>query len=622
MANKKNKVNILKKRKKQCSRNQYTKKKILDNGCLAAPAPAAPFLDDNNTCKDVESPCSSLSSQKLNDSIHNLKELETNQHNYFFIINFEILKNVFNETGCCGDCQGPINLNDAGKMGFSVKLTLDCTLCDWSKSFNSSPEFLPPNCSATKKKSFEVNARSVIAFREIGRGHEAMATFTTMMNMPKPLCKASFNKWNDVLHEVYEETAQESISNAGYELRSKIKQDATKTEILDCQVSIDGAWQKRGHSSMNGVVTLIARETRKVLDYQNYSKFCRGCTIWERKKGTAKYDEWKARHICQINHYRSSGAMESVGAVAMFASSVDKHNLRYSHYIGDGDTGSYKSVVDSKPYGEDLIPAKLECEGHLQKRAGSKTRKLRNDWKGKKLSDGKTMSGCGRLTDKAINKMQNYYGMAIRQNSAAAWGGDRKKALYNMKKSVLAVLWHCTDKAVMEERHKFCPRNEESWCKYWQKKSDYKSSVNLPEVIHEELLPIFMSLRADDLLSRCLDGTTQNPNEAFNHIVWKKCPKDTFVSKKVLDIGVASAVIHFNDGFGGFQKLFARLNLNIGVYGQHGAVEKDSQRVKNMDRKSTTEGKKLRRKLRAVRKGHIDKEKLTEGGDSYVAGNF
>ena len=204
----------------------------------------------------------------------------------------------------------------------------------------------------------------------------------------------------------------------------------------------------------------------------------------------------------------------------------------------------------------------------------------------------------------------------------AVWGGDREKALYNMKKSVLAVLWHCTDLANMEERHKFCPRNEGSWCKFWQKKSDYKFSVNLPEVIHELLLPIFMSLRADDLLSRCLDGTTQNPNEAFNHIVWKKCPKDTFVSKKVLDIGVASAVIHFNDGFGDFQKLFDRLNFGIGVNGKLGTIRNDSQRVKNMDLKNTADGKKLRRKLRAVRKGHLDKEKVSEGGESYATGNF
>ena len=52
----------------------------------------------------------------------------------------------------------------------------------------------------------------------------------------------------------------------------------------------------------------------------------------------------------------------------------------------------------------------------------------------KKLNDRKIISGKGRLTDKIINKMQNFYGMSIRQNTLAAWSGDRNKALYNMKK--------------------------------------------------------------------------------------------------------------------------------------------------------------------------------------------
>ena len=44
------------------------------------------------------------------------------------------------------------------------------------------------------------------------------------------------------------------------------------------------------------------------------------------------------------------------------------------------------------------------------------------------------INGKGRLTDKICSKMQNYFGMAIRQNTAAAWNNDRAKALYSMKK--------------------------------------------------------------------------------------------------------------------------------------------------------------------------------------------
>ena len=163
------------------------------------------------------------------------------------------------------------------------------------------------------------------------------------------------------------------------------------------------------------------------------------------------------------------------------------------------------------------MPKKLECVGHVQKRLGTRLCRLRTNLKGKVLSDGGKISGKGRLTDKIINKIQNYFGMAIRQNSAASWDGDNEKALYGMKKSVLAVLWHCTHIPDGNTRHQFCPRSNDSWCVYWQnKEKQYKSSVNLPLSIHNEVKLIFMDLRSDNLLSRCLESTTQNPNEAFN----------------------------------------------------------------------------------------------------------
>ena len=70
------------------------------------------------------------------------------------------------------------------------------------------------------------------------------------------------------------------------------------------------------------------------------------------------------------------------------------------------------------------------------------------------------------------------------------------------------------------------------------------------------LLKFFVHLCSENLLKRCLHGTIQNSNEAFNQIIWKRCPKDVFVCKEVLDIGLALAVIHFNDGVSGCSKVF------------------------------------------------------------------
>ena len=83
----------------------------------------------------------------------------------------------------------------------------------------------------------------------------------------------------------------------------------------------------------------------------------------------------------------------------------------------------------------------MECVGHVQKRLGISLRKSQNDMKGKKLSDGKEILGKRRLTNKIINKMQNHCDMAIHQNTLSSKNNDKEKALYSMKKSVLAT--HC-----------------------------------------------------------------------------------------------------------------------------------------------------------------------------------
>ena len=61
-----------------------------------------------------------------------------------------------------------------------------------------------------------------------------------------------------------------------------------------------------------------------------------------------------------------------------------------------------------QPYGPNKIPAKWECVGHVQKRVGGRLRRLKKNFGSEVLSDGKKLSGIGRLTDKWMNKLQNW----------------------------------------------------------------------------------------------------------------------------------------------------------------------------------------------------------------------
>ena len=75
--------------------------------------------------------------------------------------------------------------------------------------------------------------------------------------------------------------------------------------------------------------------------------------------------------------------MEGVGAVAIFKRLVEKNNLIYSEYIGDGNTSSFTEVAHSQPYKNfGIEPVKLECVGHTQKRLGTRLRNLVKSRKG------------------------------------------------------------------------------------------------------------------------------------------------------------------------------------------------------------------------------------------------
>lgn len=45
--------------------------------------------------------------------------------------------------------------------------------------------------------------------------------------------------------------------------------------------------------------------------------------------------------------------------------------MRYTRYLGDGDSKGQQTVNEAKPYGDDIQIEKLECIGHIQKRMGT-----------------------------------------------------------------------------------------------------------------------------------------------------------------------------------------------------------------------------------------------------------
>ena len=138
--------------------------------------------------------------------------------------------------------------------------------------------------------------------------------------------------------------------------------------------------------------------------------------------------------------------------------------------------------------------SKGECVGHVQKRMGSRLRNYKN-CHGKKLPDGKSVGSKGRLTDKMIDKMQNFYGQSIRNTI-----GD----LEDMKNSIWAIFGPmiCDKHSSLEDQQALCPRDADTWCKYWKSADTYNEANRLPHVFRTELKPIFQDLTKETLLTR------------------------------------------------------------------------------------------------------------------------
>ena len=154
------------------------------------------------------------------------------------------------------------------------------------------------------------------------------------------------------------------------------------------------------------LVNVISIDTGKILDAEVMSRYCK-CYEKYKNSHPERYEKLVEAHApeCLRNHQGSVPSMENEGVISIFKRSEVNNRLRYTDFYGDGDTKSFSS-------GENVYTGvklnKKECIGHVQKRMGSRLRKL--------VKANKGFGGSGKLNNHMIDKIQNYYGIAIRQN--------------------------------------------------------------------------------------------------------------------------------------------------------------------------------------------------------------
>ncbi|GFX90877.1 uncharacterized protein TNCV_3167081 [Trichonephila clavipes] len=338
-----------------------------------------------------------------------------------------------------------------------------------------------------------------------------------------------------------------------------------------------------------------------------------GCEKWP--KSGHSYEEWKLKHQphCVKNHIGSSSKMEVDGMKEIFQRSVPQRNAKYIKYIGDGDTKTFPELQRTAPYSKE----KVECVGHMQKRMGARLRKLKTMNRGKKLSDGKSISGKNRLTDKFIDTITTYYGNAIRQNNSS---------ISDMCQAIWAIYCHysSTDEVPM---HHFCPIGDTSWYKYQKavatnSASLFKHKNIVPIAIIDEIKPIIAELSAPKLLKKCVGVKHKTLMSRSTRLFGGTAPKLLCgSSKNIVDIAVNEAIVMFNEGMTGRIKVMKALGFIIGHFTVTSDFKANYTRIKNAEIKSKSYTLEARRASR-MRKKATNEHFAELEGPAYETGSF
>ena len=136
---------------------------------------------------------------------------------------------------------------------------------------------------------------------------------------------------------------------------------------------------------------------------------------------------------------------------------------------------------------------------------------------------------------------------------------------------------------------------KENCCKYKKDivtaKSTYKKTMSLPKWIYDIIRPVFDALADGELLLKCFYGEAHNPSETFNKIVWPSWPKTIYVSRSTIELGVNSAVLHYNEGICGISIAFSYFKIDNGYDMQKGSIKRNKIIIRKIDIKNSESGK-------------------------------
>ena len=298
------------------------------------------------------------------------------------IMDMDILCTVFKLLHCRDSaCRGQLTLHQYSfRDGLQSYMMLKCQRCHLvaaefptSLPIGMSPVDAVNDPQMFHRKKSEVNFRALLAVNSTSASWADFRLTCYLLGVQNTW-KSMQKKSLSMLVESASQVSQRSMSLAASNIHaSPSSKPSNIPDCRTCAVSFDATWHRRGHYSNQGFAAAIEIDSGKILDYILYERLCNKCHRWTDELKIDKpeeYNEFWAKHSseCPANFSGTSQSMESEAALAIWGRSVEKHNLAYTTYIGDGDSSSYKCLYESDPYNSVELVRKEECIGHAQKR--------------------------------------------------------------------------------------------------------------------------------------------------------------------------------------------------------------------------------------------------------------
>ena len=616
-----------------------------------------------------------LSSQTESTPVVVDPQPETATSNILF--NIGTLQSVLNAMAICGKCaMGKLKISSPGLTeGSASFLSMKCNNCDSSEKFWSSGSRLRERLTVGDRiitKRSDLIYSSVLSARLMGVGWAKLHLYHAFLNIPGPVTSRNFGLAQADILVAARVVADESMKFAVEELRL-LHKTPSSSQYVTAIGTFDGAYQQRSGKSGGGFsrycfAAAIIAETGKVVSYGVACNSCSYCVTLKNKLRDSlitleEYEGRVAIHapICcaQYSDY-SSVHLESAIAPKVISDALVR-GIVFSGIVSDGDNKTHDVLLKSDIYNhldEHRTIDRFECIAHVAKRMKSnlnkrqeKVLKLSRSSKASKSRDLKKQGLSKRAIGKELDpefrgtlqrtskgrgtwkcrpaeeirhlslamcaQVASYYRLAVQRNA-----GDIPAII----RAIKAIPLHlsATDENA-EVNHRFCPSSSETWCSYQLAKFHSEGPPSHPNYLGEEATSLIQELFEDfgydseDFVSKISEGLSSNHNEAIHSLLFTMVHKTDAVGMDVMELSSALAVIRYNEGFAGIERLCEKLCIEVSPRLENAFSTLDASR----SRKNVNIIRDQRRRfLKKQRRGSKTSKQVSNRSDPYSSGKY